>query len=99
MSRCAWWRTNQIVMCHLTGRLETSYRCHDGVDECAGRPARGRRWKSVTVKAYVLPFDHPTCRLALCSRFTLSYRDVEDLLAERGLDVGAKYVVLKQPPE
>jgi hypothetical protein len=43
----------------------------------------------------VLPFDHPTCRLALCSRFTLSYRDVEDLLAERGLDVGAKYVVLK----
>jgi putative transposase len=23
----------------------------------------------------------------LCMRFTLSYRDVEDLLAERGLDI------------
>jgi hypothetical protein len=22
----------------------------DGVDGCAGRPAKGRRWKSVTVK-------------------------------------------------
>src|SRR5580692_11591527 len=31
-------------------------------------------------------YDHPARRLAYV-RFTLSYRDVEDLLAERGLDV------------
>jgi hypothetical protein len=30
--------------------MEARYRSRDGVDECAGRPARGRRWKSVTVK-------------------------------------------------
>ena len=34
----------------------------------------------------VPPFDHPTRGLALCSLHP-SYRDVEDLLAERGLDV------------
>ena len=31
-------------------RLDTSRHYGDGVDGCAGRPARGRRWKSVTVK-------------------------------------------------
>jgi transposase-like protein len=31
--------------------------------------------------------DHSACDLALSPRFTLSYRDVEELLAERELDV------------
>ena len=44
--------------------------------------------------------DHPTRRLAYF-RFTLSYRGVEDLLAERGLDVSYETVrrwVLKFGP-
>ena len=35
--------------------------------------------------------NHSTRRLALC-RFALSYRDVEDLLAERGLDISYESV-------
>ena len=45
-------------------------------------------------------YDHPARRLAHV-RFTLSYRDVEDLLAERGLDVSYETVrrwVLKFGP-
>ena len=48
----------------------------------------------------VSPCDHPARRLAYV-RFTLSYRDVEDLLAERGLDVSYETVrrwVLKFGP-
>jgi hypothetical protein len=44
--------------------------------------------------------DHPARRLALF-RFTLSYRDVEDLLAERSLDISYETVrrwVLKFGP-
>ena len=44
--------------------------------------------------------DHPPRRLALCA-LQLSYRDVEDLLAERGLDVSYETVrrwVLKFGP-
>jgi hypothetical protein len=44
--------------------------------------------------------DHPARDLAL-SRFTLSYRDVEELLAERGLDISYETVrrwVLKFGP-
>ena len=33
------------------------------------------------------PRDHSTRCLAIYFRFPLSYRDVEDLLAERGIDV------------
>ena len=55
--------------------------------------------------AYISPaslpgFDHPACGLAL-SRFTLSYRDVEELLVERGIDVSYETVrrwVLKFGP-
>ncbi|MBA3324098.1 MAG: IS6 family transposase, partial [Rhodobacteraceae bacterium] len=35
--------------------------------------------------------DHPACRLALFP-FALSYRDVEDLLAERGIDASYETV-------
>src|SRR5690349_10736058 len=44
--------------------------------------------------------DHPACRLALCA-FHAQHRDVEDLLAERGLDVSYETVrrwVLKFGP-
>ena len=48
-----------------------------------------------------LPFDHPACDLALFVRLTLSYRDVEELLAESGLDLSYETVrrgVLKFGP-
>ena len=36
--------------------------------------------------------DHPARRLARTCGFTLSYRDVEGLLAERGLDISYETV-------
>jgi hypothetical protein len=68
-----------------------------------GSEAEGRlaRWLNLLPPPPLFVSDDPACGLALFARFTLSYRDVEELLAERGLDISCETVrcwVLKIGP-
>ena len=71
-----------------------------GSRECPGRV--GFPHGSSLLPPTSLPAaDHPACDLAFYLRFTLSYRDVEELLAERGLAISYETVrrwVLKFGP-
>ena len=55
--------------------------------EHADSPGYRRRMQSVSYARHRFPSEVIQHAVWLCLRFTLSYRDVEDLLAERGLDV------------
>ena len=63
--------------------------------------AAERRLARATVPSLSVSHDHHPARIWLYLRFTLSYRDVEELLAERRLDVSYETVrrwVLKFGP-
>ena len=47
---------------------------------------------TISFKRHRFPPEIIRCAVWLYARFTLSYRDVEDLLAERGLDISYESV-------
>jgi hypothetical protein len=44
-----WWRVNEIVMRHLTRRLETRYRCRDKANQTAKLPLAARPAQMVAI--------------------------------------------------
>ena len=57
-----WWRANEIVMRHLTRRLETRYRCRDKAPATVDRVMR-QRWRLDQVDGD--PFAAPPARRRL----------------------------------
>jgi putative transposase len=100
-------RTTARPCCHspAVASLPIFRRRHEAAnlsrEQAGGHCHRNRRHGSDLLPPPPLPArDHPARDLAL-SRFTLSYRDVEELLAERGLDISYETVrrwVLKFGP-
>ena len=66
-----------------------------GIDTLTGKIRRNGLWwamKPISYARHRFPPDVIRHAIWLYLRFTLSYRDVEDLLAERGLDVSDKSI-------